>query len=368
MRRTLPLLLVVTLLGALGSVPAWGQTLSVCDYVGPSNELVSMTLSGGYRQFDDRHADDRSNVNRGDLLLEGLNWVDGPEWGYRVEGSAGMRFSPNAVAFNYALDTNSDFRRYLSQDFFLFGGLDTSGTPAQEGLSVKALAGAGLGRFQNVSPLAKTLAVVKLLTRRGVLSAAPDDQTLLDIAQAIEAEERGLSAVLLATLEDRLGVTLELPEVLAINETLNGNLTRYCGWDATASAGYEVVSPTDDNRVLLRAAANYATAPDPGSQLLATGRLSVMLPWTGGYALSASLRYNRDLSPTARLDAGYHYSALGRGTAADAALTQTHVLNATVNSQVAAALNVLFKGQVTLSTGYEQPESELSVSFEYNLF
>lgn len=367
MRHTPLLLVLVVLLGAL-TAPAWGQTLSVCDYVAPSNELVSMMLSGGYQQFDDRYADDRGNVNNGNFLLKGLNWIDGPEWGFRVEGSAGVQFSSTSVDFAYSLDTNSDFRRYLSQDFFLFGGMDTSGTPAQEGLSVKALAGAGLGRFQNVSPMAKTFAIVNLLKTRGVLSAIPDNQNLMDIAQAIEGEGQGLSAVLLKALEDHLGVTLELPEVLAINEALSGNLTRYCGWDATASLGYEVISPTDSNSLLLRAATNYATSPDPNSQLLATGRFSAMLPWTGGYMLSGSMQYNRSLSPTTRLDASYNYSAVGNGMAADTTLKQTHVLGTTVNMQVAAALSVLFKGQVTLSTGFEQPEWELNISFQYSLF
>lgn len=346
-----------------------GMALSVCDYVPPSNQLAALTLSGGYSQFNDRYADNRGNVNNGNLLLKGINWMDGPEWGYRLEGQANLKFSSTSVDLDYSVNSNSDFRRYMLEDIFLFGGLDTSGTPTQAGLTVQALVGGGWGRFQNVSPLAKAVAIVELLVQRGVLTSQPADDAMMSIAQAIGQETgAGLSAVLLKALETQVGITLDLPEVLAVNELLRGNTTRYCGWDATLSLGYEIISPKPSNAAVLRAATNYATAPDPQSQLLVTGRFSAPFPPTGAFAANASLLYTRTLSPTASLSATYGYNVNNEDQGGILLLNDVHNLEASLSTQVDAALSVLFKGSLTLAKGFEEPEWGFDVSFQYNLY
>jgi len=366
--RFTPIFLAMLMLGGLVTAPAHGQDLGVCGYVAPSSALTSLTLNGNYHQFDDRYADDRGNADNGDLALTGLKWVDRPEWGYRLEGSADLRFSSSAVSLDYTVDSNSDFRRYLNENVFAFGGLDTRGTPAQAGFTVDALAGGGYGRFRNVTPLAKAFATVELLSARGVLEERPADEALMALAQRIDEQEAGgLTAALLKEVESQFGVTLSLADTLALNGLLSGNISRFCGWDATLSAGYPVISPADESVPMLRAAANYATAIDPQTQLVANARFSTPLSLDQAFSLTGQARYERTLSARASLSASYRYSGEGQ-LGGSLSLTETHTLDGSLRVQVSSALSALFKGKVSLNTHFEEPEWSVDASFRYDLF
>ncbi len=361
-------ILAMFVFGSLLTAPAYGQDLGVCDYVAPSNAFTSLTLDGNYRQFNDRHADDRGNVDNGDLSLTGLRWMDGPEWGYRLEGSVDLRFSSAAVSLDYTVDSSSDFRRYLNENVFLFGGLDTQGAPAQAGFTVDALAGGGYGRFRNATPLAKAFAIVELLSARDVLAERPADEALMALAQRIdEQEEGGLTAALLKEVEAQFGVTLSLADTLALNELLSGNISRFCGWDATLSAGYPVLSPEGESVPTLRAAANYATAIDPRTQLVANASFRTPLSLDQAFSLSGQARYERTLSARASLSTSYRYSGEGR-LSGNLSLTETHTLDGSLRLQVSSALSALFKGSVSLDTNFEEPEWSVDASFQYDLF
>jgi len=351
------------------AIQVFGQDITVCDYVAAQNELTTLNLSGSYHQFDDRYADDRNNIDNGDLLLRGLKWMDSPMWGYRVEGSVNLQYSSTTVTADYALNSSSDFRRYLTEQAFVFGGADSTGSPLQSGFSVRVLGGGGYGRFQNVSPLAKVFAIMRFLQDREVIENNPADDTMIELAQFIdESETPGLSAEVLSELELALETQLELPTVIALDALLRDNISRFCGWDATMSVGYELINPENSPSPVLRAAANYATAVGPLGQIVANAHFTAPLSLQEGFVLNGEFNYVRTLSPIASFSMGYQYSGVSTLDGDDMSLMSSHTLNGSVRAQVSSALSVLFKGQASHSTGFEEPEWSLDISFDYALF
>ena len=348
------------------ALPAWGQ-LSVCDYVAPENRLTALTLSGDYRFFEDRYLNDAENLNIGHLALQGLAWVERPGWSYSLDGSFQAVFQDGEISLGAGVEGDGSARKYLNEKVFAFGGIDTFGLglAPDSGLTLNVLGGMGVGRFVNVTPLAKALKAAETLVELGTLSEVPSEDVLQQVAEAIGKErELGLPGVLEA-MESALGVQLDVAAVLALQDVLRSEVTRFCGWDATAAVGYELVDPTGANNAVLRLRANYATAPDVASQLLARARWQTALPYTGEYLFRATVSYDRVLSPTADLTATYAFS---RHHLAGLEAEQTHALELAVSLALQANLSVLLQAQAGWGTGFEEPEWGLSVGFEYDLF
>lgn len=355
---SMALLLIVSFMPA-----TWGQMLSVCDYVPPVNRLAALSLSGDYRYLDDRYRDDRGNVQIGHLILKGFTWAEGPEWSYTVNGSARLEFS-REIALDYTLTSEGDLRRYLDGDFFAFGGVDTTGLPGEEGLTVNVLAGGGLGRFRDVTPLAKALRVVEALRGEGIFTEVLSEEAIQEIARLIgRRRELGLPGVL-EGIEQQLGVPLGIKGVLALQRILAADGARFCGWDVRLALGYAVITPAGERQALLRAAADYAAAFDSESELLATGRWHAPFPLTGDSVLNASLSYHRTLSSEAGLAASYTFT---RAQEAER-LNQLHALDLTLRLRVQAPLSVLLKAWASLGTGFDEPEWGFAVGFQYDLF
>lgn len=369
MLRLLVSLTLLLISFGLFTTLGFGQDLSVCDYVAAKNQLTTLNLNGSYHQFDDRYADDRNNIDNGDLVLSGLKWMDSPRWGYRVEGSVNLQVSSAAVMVDYSLNTSSNLRLYMTDQAFMFGGFDSTGSPSQTDFSVRVLGGGGYGRFQNVSPLAKVFAIMRFLQDREVIENIPADDNMIELAQFIdEIEEPGLTAEILSELESVLETRLELPTVIALDALLRDNISRFCGWDATMSVGYELINPERSPSAVLHGAANYATAVGPLGQIVTNARFTAPLSLQEGFALNGEFNYVRTLSPIASLNMGYQFSGLSKLNGDGMSFISTHTLNGSVRAQVSSALSVLFKGRVSHSTGFEEPEWSLDISFDYALF
>ncbi|GEM_PF-1131800 len=360
-------LLVLGVGGGLAlPVPVWGQ-LPVCEYVAPENRLTALTLGGNYRFFEDRYLNDAENVNEGSLVLEGLAWVERPGWSYSLDGSLQAVFQDGEIALGAGVEGDGSARKYLNEKVFAFGGIDTFGLglAPDAGLTLNVLGGVGVGRFVNVTPLAQALQAAEALVELGTLSEVPSQDVLQRVAEAIGKErELGLPGVL-QEIESALGVRLDVAAVLALQEVLRSEATRFCGWDATAAVGYELVDPTGANNAVLRLRANYAQALDAASQVLARARWQTALPYTGEYRFRATVSYDRILSPTADLTATYTFS---RRSLAALEAEQTHALNVGVSLALQANLSVLLQAQAAWGTGFEEPEWGFRVGFEYDLF
>ncbi len=347
---------------SVGSMTQAQMIASLCEYTPPQNQLQSLTLSGDYRYFEDRYLDDRGNASVGHLVLQGVMWSEGPEWSYNLTGSARLELA-SQLALSTALMSEGSLRRSLDKNLFLFGGVDTASTPFQEGFTVQVLGGIGAGRFNDVTPLAKAMQISRALQEAKILAQPLSDTEMKAIADVIARQpELGLVGVL-EGIEQQLGQPLGVSGVIAIRDIVESRESRFCGWDATLALGYTVISPTGETNALARVAANFATPPDAVSQVLAQARLYIPLPFTGNTWLTVSASYARLLTPTTNLSLAYVYTWARQGGQE----TQAHSLDATLRFLVSPPLSVLVKGQVSLATGYEEPEWGISVGFEYSV-
>ena len=361
MVRKWVLVAVVFVIGLSGV--AWGQSLSVCDYVSPQSKFTSLSLGGNFHQFNDRYKDNSGNTMSGNVTLAGSMWEEGPEWGYRVEGSTHLRIYGATAALDYNLDSSGQLRRYVSEDIFMFGGFNSSGVPGQSGLSVDALAGAGWGRYRDVTPLAKAFKLSTILQEQKVLTQALADDKLKELAQTIgKQRELGLEGVL-KEIEKSLGTSLNVASVLALQEMLLTTPARFCGWDVSAAVGYNVINPKGQNSAVIRAQANYAKALDPNTEVVTNATWRAPVPMSSS-TLDASASLHRVLSATADLNAAYRYHRAQDGSNT----SDLHSLEATVRMELKASLSVAFALQASYGTNYEELEWSFDVSFKYDLF
>lgn len=354
-------LALVIVLGA-GVMTHAQMTPLLCEYTPPQNQLQSLTLSGDYRYFEDRYLDDRGNASIGHIALQGIMWAEGPEWSYNLSGSARLELAPQ-IALNTTLVSEGSLRRYLDENLFLFGGVDTASTPFQEGFTVRALGGIGAGRFRDVTPLAKAMQISQALQEAQILAQPLSDSELKAVADVIARQpELGVIGVL-EGIEQQLGKPLGVKGVIAIQDIVQSRESHFCGWDATVALGYTVISPTGETNALARVAANFATPPDAVSQVLAQARLYIPLPFTDNMWLTVSASYARLLMPTANLNIAYSYN-WARQAGQE---SQAHSLDTTLRLIVSPSWSTVVRGQASLATGYEEPEWGISVGFEYSL-
>lgn len=364
MRAFIALTVLSVLIVGMG-VAASGQALSVCRYEPPRNEAAELTVSGELHRFNDRFFDDRNNVNVGSLVLEGLAWSQDPEWSYNVRGSAKLRLTPGGVSLRSSLKNDAQIRRYLDELPFVFGGVNTQGVPFREAPTVSAVAGGGVGRFVNVTPMAQALKIARILKQQGVLEEEASAETIEQLAQLIgRRPELGLRGVL-QEIENTVGKSFDVSIVLMLRDVLEEDMTRFCGWEANLGLGYELLDPGGPRDLILQAQASYAVAPDPDSRVVLRSSGQVPLPLRGTHQASASLQYNTLLSFGTDLGATYeftHQKELEEGT------TIAHALDVEVSTQVRPPVSLALKGHLGTGTEFEEPEWGFDLVLTYRVF
>lgn len=360
--RLIPILIALMVVGTGISVDA--QPVSVCDYTPPTNQLTQLTLSGEYNQFEDRYLDDRNNVNSGNIMLDGLAWSQRENWSYNLDGQVDLRISPEGVELDSALSSDGQARYFLQGDTFAFGGVTSSGLPGS-GITVSGLAGAGIGQFRNVTPMAKAIRIAQTLQAQEILDEFPAEETMNKLAQVIGSTRSMNTAEMLREIESLFETSFDVDAVLALQSVINADLTRFCGWNATAGLGYPLVNPDDEDNPFVRAQVNYALPLDPEGRMLVRAEGQAPLPFEGGYNVNASADYYRTLSPTSTLTATYQYTLVQEPTGNN---YTTHTVNLTLSGQVQPSLNVTANAQASVGDRYEEPEWGFNLGFEYQVF
>lgn len=359
------LTIVFLTLGVLGlSLTGAAQPVSICDYTPPTNQLTQLTLSGEYHQFEDKFLDDRNNVNSGNLRLEGFAWTQEANWSYNLDGLANIRIAPGGLELASALSSDGQVRYLIQGDNFVFGGVNTSGVPGS-GITVSGMAGAGMGQFRNVSPMAKAIRIVQTLQSQEALDEFPAQETMNELSQIIGSERVLSPSDMLQEIEALLETSFDVDAVLALQSVLNADLTRFCGWDITAAVGYPVIDPTNQHNPFLRARANYALPLDLDSRLLARADMRTPLPFEGAYEVNASVDYHRTLSPTSTLASTYQYTRVQESAGDNYA---THTLDLTLSAEVRPSMSLTANGHVAIGDRFEEPEWGFDLGFEYRLF
>ena len=360
--RLFPLLIALAVVGI--GLSAAAQPVSICDYTPPTNRLTELTLSGEYHQFEDKYLDDRNNVNAGSLLLQGFAWSEQANWSYNFNGNANLRISPSGLELASALSSEGQARYYLQDDAFAFGGVDTTGLPGS-GLTVSALAGGGMGRFRNVTPMAKAIQIAEVLQAQELIEDFPGEETMTELSQIIGSDRSMNTAEMLGRIEGLFEASFDVEAVLALQGVINAQMTRFCGWDATAGVGYPVLDPAGENNPFLRVRANYALTLDPNGRLLMRAEGRLPLPPANAYNVNATLDYHRTLTPTSTLTTTYQYSRVQEAAGDNYA---THTVDLAVSAQVQAPMSLTAKAHGAVGDRFEEPEWGFDLGFEYRLF
>ena len=223
----------IVLLVAAG-VQGWG--LSLCEYRSPKTALTDARLSFGYRYYDDASTTG-VDVNSGRLGFDCDQLFDSPNYGFSLGGAAELtlnEFMPTA----WLGQGTATFRYYPIEDalLFAFGGLEASMATGQPRPGIDVRVGVGIGRFSDVTPLAKAITIQKELIGLGALADPVSDDVLLAVAGAIGRRiEYELLKELVADIESLIeavsGVDLDARALLTIEEIIlaTGD-ERRCGW------------------------------------------------------------------------------------------------------------------------------------------
>jgi hypothetical protein len=360
--------MVLGLLLVSASVTAW--SLSICDYKSPETSLTNAGLSFSYRYYDNATTEG-TDVNSGRVAADYSQLYDSPSYGFTMSGSAELAldaFMPagwlgqGAVTFRYY--------PFSASLLFGFGGLQASMATGQPRPGLEALAGVGLGRFSDVTPLAKAMIISRQLVHMGAIAKPLSDNALMSIGsvigRAIEYETvKALVADLEFLIEADAGVTLDARALLTVEEViLMAGIDRRCGWALQLGIGYELLDPFGNpQNVVVSGSADAAFAFGPDDQLMLRATYSGPFDIMNENTLVASLSYEYALTEDSTLNANY---LLQRVKPAGLTANVNHAAGLSIGFSVGAA-DVLLQLSLTRGAGDPGWSTDLSVSAAMDL-
>jgi len=357
----------VFLLLALG-VQAWG--LSICDYHSPKTALTDARLSFGYRYYDDANTP-AVDVNSGRLAVDYDQLFDSPNYGFSLGGSAELAFDA-FVPTGWLGQGSATFRYYPMAEalLFAFGGLESSLATGQPRPGVDVRVGVGIGRFSDVTPMAKAFTIESDLIRLGALFDPLPDDVMLAMASAIGREIeyeslKELVADIESLIEAVAAVDLDARALLTIEEIiLAGGDTRRCGWAIQAGIGYELVDPFGNpQNIVVGGSADAAFAFGPDDQLLFHASYSGPFDIMNENTLNASASYEVALTDESTLIADY---VLQRVKPDGQAPTSSHAAGLSIGFDV-AGIDILVEASLTRTTGDPAWSTDISLSAAMDL-
>ncbi len=357
----------IVLLLAIG-LQAWG--LSICEYRSPKTALTDARLSFGYRYYDDANTVG-VDVNSGRLAFDYDQLFDSPNYGFSLGGAAELTldaFLPTGWLGQGA----ATFRYYPIEEslLFAFGGLEASvatGQP-QPGLDVRV--GIGIGRFTDVTPLAKAITIEEELLGIDALADPLADDVLLAIAGAIGRRIeydtlKDLVADIEALIEGVAGVELDARALLTIEEVILAvGDERRCGWAIQGGIGYELIDPYGGaQNVVVGGSVDAAFAFGPDDQLMLHVSYSGPFDIMNENTLNATLSYEYALTEESTLIADY---VLQRVKPAGLAATASHSAGVAVGFDI-AGIDILVQVSFTRDTGDPGWSTDISLTAAMDL-
>jgi len=293
---------------------AGGWAVSLCDYQSPITALTDARMSFAYRYYNDA-ATPTVDVNSGRIGVDYDQLFGTPNFGFTLGGSVELTLG-DFVPKGWLGQGNATFRYYPFSDALLFGygGLEASLATGQPSPGADIRIGLGLGRFSDVTPLAKALLIEEALFRTGAIFDPMDDEALLSVASVIGRDDeyetvKGMVADIESLIEAVARVELDARALLSIEELiLATEPKRKCGWAVQGGIGYELLDPFGGaQNFVIVASADAAFASNPDDQLLFHASFSGPVNFTEENTLSATLSYEYELSETSTLFADYAY-------------------------------------------------------------
>ncbi|MGB2984108.1 MAG: hypothetical protein WBC63_09690, partial [Candidatus Bipolaricaulia bacterium] len=290
----------------------WG--LSLCDYRSPITALTNARMSFAYRYFNDAGTPE-IDVNSGRIGLDYDQLFDSPNYGFTLGGSVELTLDA-FVPTGWLGQGGATFRFYPFKEalFFGYGGLEASLATGQPRPGVDVRIGLGLGRFSDVTPLAKAVLIEDELLATDAIFEVLAGDVLLGIAGVIgrEAEYdtvKEMVADIESLIEAVARVELDARALLTIEEfILMSEPNRKCGWAIQGGIGYELIDPFGgDQNIVIVASADAAFATSPGDQFLLHASFSGPFDFMEENTLTATLSYEYELGEESKLYADYAF-------------------------------------------------------------
>jgi len=290
---------------------------SLCSYRSPESSMVDARVTFAYRYYDNA-ATPFVDVNSGRLAVAYDQFFDSPNSGCTLVGAAELALSgfvPTAWlgqgAFTYRVYPWSEGA------FFLFGGLEAAASTGLPQPGLDARAGLGLGRFTDVTPLAKAIEIGAALVSLRAIPAGLSEDVVLAVASMIGrageyASPGELVADIEAIVELDAGVQLDARALLTIEDlVVSTGKERRCGWAVQAGAGYELLDPYGGAQsAVFASSADAAFASSPSDQFLFHVSFSGPFGLLDENSLVGSASYVVDLGEGRAVTAGYTLSRI----------------------------------------------------------
>ena len=310
--KRLGVLAVVGLLVLAATMSA--LAVSLCDYQKPITALTNARMSFAYRYYNDA-ATPTIDVNSGRIGIDYDQLFASPNYGFTLGGSLELtldEFVPSGTLGQ----GSATFRFYPFQEGLVFGygGLEASLATGQPRPGVDVRVGLGLGRFSDVTPLAKAVLIEEELLEAEAIFDLLGDDVLLGVASVIGRKtEYETTAEMVADIESLIEavahVELDAVALLAIEDTiLATEPKRKCGWAVQAGIGYELIDPFGGaQNFVIVASADAAFVTSPEDQFLLHASFSGPVDFMEENTLSATLSYEYEISETSTLLADYAF-------------------------------------------------------------
>jgi len=269
---------LVALLGCV--LMASGQSL--CDFQPPESTIGSAELSFAYQHHDDGRTPEVDS-SLGQLTTRAERIHDSPMLGYTLSVDTELSLD-TWTATSWLGGGSASYRYYVSQELPLFVyaavRLDAATYYVQPSCEIRS--GVGVGRFRDVTPLAKTFRILRELLETGNVNRPLLSRAMIQIADEIarESEYDAFDDYVTAVAEAigaAIGTPLDSAGVLAVQTELENEETeRYCGAILQGGVGYELVDPYGDVRDVL-----YVMSADVGQALTPDSQLRCKMSWSG---------------------------------------------------------------------------------------
>ncbi len=353
--------------GALGQ----SASLSVCDYAPPESRLSDLRLQGSFQWYDGPYIDDRERSVSATVNADYGHLFSSPTEGRRLDAFAKLQGAGSEWTFDAT--GSGDLKTYFDGDLFAIGAASVD-ADSSDGLEFDVTGGVGVGRFRDVTPLAKAIRIQNDLLDLGALLAPLPSETLLSIAQAIgeigptiDEKTVAVAEQLIATdliRDNDLGVEGLLQLESVMTSTGEGQL---CGRDVQARLGVSLrplpeMSWSATGNLLF----NFAVAPDPVSQVQANGAAKFRLLAPNEWSIQGSVSYVRGLPDGWTVRSSYRLT-VDHGWSETDRTEITHVGSASLTTRVLGSVGLSLIGELRHETGDEEITLSLAVHLDYDL-
>ncbi|MGB2982735.1 MAG: hypothetical protein WBC63_02605 [Candidatus Bipolaricaulia bacterium] len=294
-------------------------SIPLCEYRSPVTDLADLGIGFSYQYHNDPFGQSDSDINEGDFTVEYVRLFDRPEFGFDVNVRNDMRISVLDVS-TYTTLADGSYKRYFSSegDAFAFAGASVRSSSWFESLGLSVNLGVGVGRFVDVTPLARATRIEEYLVDRGSLTdhLHPVDLQILADEIGSLAKYESLAALLAAAQDVIEGSSnikiggldaLDLSEITRLIQA--EGFSRYCGWDLRLGLGYELLDPSGgENDLLVTGSFNYAFTTTPSEQFLVQGSFSGPPELMDTNRIDVTVAYDCLVSDFLSLTATYDFS------------------------------------------------------------